>query len=130
MAEKYKKILVLESNSSVSQTLIAYLIGEGFKVFSTKDGDKGLEIIAKNQPDLVLLNILEPAIDEMATLKKLRSNSKSKDIPVVILANSGNIKTIADALENKVHTFLVRSDWDFEGIIKKIQERLETDGLH
>ncbi len=129
MAEKYKKILVMENKSSALQMLIAYLIGEGFRVFKVKDENKGLEIISKKRPDLVLLDIFEPAMDGMATLKKLRANSLGKDIPVIVLANLGDIKTIAEALENKVYTFLVKSDWDFEGIIKKIQERLKTEEL-
>ncbi len=125
MAEKSKKILILENKSSISQMLIAYLIGEGFRVFKAKDEKKGLEIITKRRPDLVLLNIFEPAIDGMVALKKLRANSWGKDIPVIILADSGDVKAVAEALENKVYTFLIKSDWDFEGIIRKIQERLK-----
>lgn len=125
MAEKHKKILVMENRSSVSQILTAYLIGEGFRVFRAKDENKGLEIISKKRPDLVLLNIVEPAVEEMTMLKKLRADSWGKNIPIMILADSGDIKTIAEALENKVYAFLVKSDWDFEGIIQKIQEKLK-----
>ncbi len=125
MAEKYKKILVMENKSSALQMLIAYLIGEGFRVFKVKDENKGLEIISKKRPDLVLLDIFEPAMDGMATLKKLRANSLGKDIPVIVLTNLEKLEDVGRALELGANAYLVKASYSLEEVVEKIKQALK-----
>lgn len=69
-----KKILIVEDDEALSKTLTAVLEAEGFTVISASDGQKGLDLALKEQPDLIALDLVLPSLGGLEICQKLREH--------------------------------------------------------
>ncbi len=76
------KILVVDDEKSIADIIKFNLEKEGFSVITGYDGEEGLKLVEKANPDLVLLDIMMPKIDGIQVLKEIR---KKYDTPVIML---------------------------------------------
>ena len=79
-----EKILVVEDETDLANTLIYNLEQEGFSVIGTSSGLKAMELAKKNRPALVILDIMLPDISGIEVCRKLRASDYA-DIPVLML---------------------------------------------
>ena len=119
-----KKILIVEDDSILQKALQEFLTGEGFEIFSALDGEEGIKMGKEKNPDLVLLDIILPRKDGYEVLKELKSDEKTKKIPVVLLTNLGSLNDVEKALEMGATTYLIKADYKLEEVAKKIKEIL------
>jgi len=78
------QILCIDDDPDVIEILRKYLVPEGYSVVGALSGDEGIETAAKIKPALITLDIMMPKKDGWQVLRELKSNSATKDIPVVI----------------------------------------------
>jgi signal transduction histidine kinase/DNA-binding response OmpR family regulator/HAMP domain-containing protein len=78
------QILSIDDDPDVIEILRKYLVPEGYSVVGALSGDEGIEMAAKIKPALITLDIMMPKKDGWQVLRELKSNSATKDIPVVI----------------------------------------------
>lgn len=84
------KVLLIEDDPMVVRMYERKLKKEGFQVSLAFNGEEGLEQVKKNKPDFILLDIMMPKMNGIDTLKALKADPNSKDIPVVMLTNLGD----------------------------------------
>lgn len=77
------KILVVDDEELIREVVKEYLLLENFLVEEADDGDKAIEMIKKEEYDLVILDIMMPKKDGFQTMKELK---QIKDIPVLMLS--------------------------------------------
>lgn len=80
-----QKILVVDDEIDIRIFLEKMLKKEGYSVIKAQDGLEALERIAKEKPDLVILDVMMPLMDGMEVLQKIKSNPKTRNLPVVML---------------------------------------------
>jgi len=78
-------ILIVEDNPLNLELARDILEGAGYEVLSAMQAREGMRIARDEQPDLVLLDIRLPDLDGMQTVKLLKEDASTKDIPVVAL---------------------------------------------
>jgi CheY-like chemotaxis protein len=126
--QKQKTILVAEDEKSLREALIDILNMENFITIEAKNGREGVELALLKHPDLILLDIIMPEMDGMATLKKIRENKWGVNIPVIILTNLSTVKNREQLVDDKVASrptyYLIKSDWKLLDIVKKIEKIL------
>lgn len=120
-----KKILFIEDEPSLQKTVNEVLTQEGFKVFSALDGEKGLKLIKKEKPDLVLLDLILPKKDGFEVLKEIKEDKETKDIPVIILTNLEGVGDVEKALSLGAATYLVKAGYELEEIVTKVKQALK-----
>ena len=83
------KVLVVDDDPDIRDVLEALLEGEGFETVLANDGEQALEAIKKENPDLMVLDLLMPVMDGFAVCKQLQDPrwSKWKNMPVLILTS-------------------------------------------
>ncbi|MBK5093325.1 MAG: response regulator [Actinobacteria bacterium] len=83
------KILVVDDDPDIRDVLEALLEGEGFEVVLANNGEQALEAVKSENPDLMILDLLMPAMDGFAVCKQLQDPrwSKWKNMPVLILTS-------------------------------------------
>jgi CheY-like chemotaxis protein len=118
------KILVIEDEASLLKSLTEFLTDEKFEVASASDGEMGLTLAKKEKPDLILLDLILPKKDGYEVLEELKQDENLKKIPVILLTNLENPEDIEKAFEKGVSTYLVKSNYKLEDIVKKIKETL------
>lgn len=95
MSEATKNILIVEDEPDVLKMTAFRLKKAGYEVMTTTDGEKALEMVEKEGPDLIFLDLNLPVIDGYEVCRKLKANNRLKEIPVVILsASADGIKEI------------------------------------
>lgn len=80
-----KAVLLVDDDPSIRKLLKAALRKNGYETLECSSGEKALEIIAKENLDAVILDIVLPEMDGLDTLKKIRNNHHSATIPVIML---------------------------------------------
>ena len=82
--EKNKKtILIIDDEKPIVDILVYNLEKEGYKTLSANDGVEGVELALKENPDLILLDIMLPKMDGLSVCKKIRLNL---NVPILMLS--------------------------------------------
>lgn len=98
MLEKKKVLIVDDSKFNIN--LLADLLKEDYKVMPAKSGEQALNIINSDKcPDLVLLDIVMPEMDGYEVCKAIKSNDKTKDLPVIFITANTDENSIEKAYD-------------------------------
>src|SRR2546423_15536354 len=90
---KYMKILIIEDEANIAQVLRLYLEQANYTVLVASDGVAGLELHAREHPDLVILDLMLPALDGMEVCRRIRAWANT---PILMLtARQGEEDRIA-----------------------------------
>src|SRR3989449_1928673 len=81
------KVLYIEDNDDNVYMLKMRLelLGD-FEVLTAEDGEKGCEVAAAEQPDIILMDLEMPVIDGWEATRRLKGNPQTRDIPVIVLS--------------------------------------------
>lgn len=81
-----KRILVIDDEADIREIASMSLkITKQWEVFTAASGAEGVAIAAAEQPDAILLDVIMPGVDGLATLRSLNTNSATQHIPVLLL---------------------------------------------
>jgi DNA-binding response OmpR family regulator len=105
-----KKIVIVEDNEALADIYKTRLELAGYSVFVANDGIAALYIIQKELPDLVLLDLMVPAIAGDEVLKRMRSSEWGKDIPVQIISNLNEADAPAGLRTLGIEGYTVKSN--------------------
>lgn len=122
---KKQKILIAEDDKFISRAYGNGLQQAGFEVLIAADGIKAKEMIKKNKPDLILLDLIMPEKDGFDVLKEIKKDSKLKKIPVLILSNLGQDPDMEKGKELGADDYLVKTDYSMNKVIDKVKSYLE-----
>ncbi len=81
-----KKIVYIEDDLEMTYLIKLILEKKGYEIISTNDGLEGFEIIEREKPDLVLLDLMMPNIDGWDIYHQLQSNENTNQIPVIVIS--------------------------------------------
>ena len=82
-----KPLVVVVEDEADIQDVIAYnLKRDGYEVLTASRGDEGLSLIQAKMPDLVILDLMLPGIDGLTICQQLRTDPKTKNLPIIILS--------------------------------------------
>ena len=125
------RILIVDDEKNIVRSLTEILTDEGYEVTNTEDGIKALEIIQKDPPDLVLLDIWLPGMDGIEVLKTVKVYHP--EIEVLIMSGHGTIDTAVKATKLGAQDFiekpfsLDRITQSIAGVLKNKNSRLRTE---
>lgn len=117
-----KKILIIEDDSVLRDTLQKKLNLEGYNALTAEDGEIGLKKIKQASPDLVLLDILMPEKNGMEVLEQIKKDEKLKRIPVIMISNSGQSVEIKKVLELGAVDYLIKANFDPDEVVAKVRK--------
>lgn len=115
------KVLVVEDEEILLTGLKEEISSGGYEVEGAVDGVEGLEKVKSFKPDLILLDLLMPKMDGMEMLQKLKTDSETRDIPVVILTNLSDYEKISEALSLGAMDYLVKANYRLEDLLDKVR---------
>ncbi|MEG0794161.1 MAG: response regulator, partial [Lachnospiraceae bacterium] len=87
-----EKILVID-DSLLEQKILSDMLKEDYQIIGAQNGEDGIELAKREKPSLILLDIIMPGLDGFETLKKLKNDRRTMNIPVVILTAIEDEKT-------------------------------------
>ncbi|WP_257263707.1 SpoIIE family protein phosphatase [Endozoicomonas sp. ONNA2] len=120
-------ILVIDDDTIVRESIVAYLKGIGFKTHEAENGQQGLHIFRECQPDLILCDLRMPVMDGLTMLGQVRS--EASDIPFIVVSGAGVMTDVVEALHLGASDFLVKPIVDLEVLEYAINRALEKAQL-
>lgn len=128
-----QKILIVEDEESLLNVLSDEFTERGFEVIGAQDGAEGLSRALREQPDVILLDIIMPVMDGITMMQWLRKeNEWGEKVPIILLSN---LTPNADALESieKLREeggqsnlrYVQKSEWMLSDVVDAVQEQLE-----
>jgi DNA-binding LytR/AlgR family response regulator len=116
-----KKILVIEDDESINDSIKEFLENEDFQVFSASNGREGLNLALKECPDLIVCDILMPGMNGYEVLSEL--SKKEADIPFIFLTAKIERDDIRKGMEIGADDYLTKP-FKLEELLKAIEVRL------
>lgn len=124
MTEEIKiKVLCVEDEQEIRDTMAEILRDEGFDVVEAHDGKAGFEAFLHYKPDIIVSDIMMPEVDGYAFLKMVReSKDKRNAVPFIFLSALGQKDNIIKGIHLLANDYLVKPI-DFDLLIAKIREK-------
>ncbi len=120
------KILVIDDQKSIRNTLKDILEYEGHEVELAEDGPQGVEKFNANKVDVVLCDIKMPDMDGIEVLEKIMEISP--DVPVIMISGHGNIDTAVEAIKKGAYDF-IEKPLDLNRLLVTIRNGLDKKEL-
>ena len=79
------RLLVVEDDDDLREVLVESLRREGYEVLTAADGERALEVVDQEQPDLVCLDVMMPGLDGIEVCRRLRADPRFEDLPILML---------------------------------------------
>jgi DNA-binding response OmpR family regulator len=119
-----KRILIIEDEEILMNLLQRKLLQEGYEVSVARDGDEGLKTMRENSPDLILLDILMPRVSGIEVMEEMQRDGRLKDIPVIIISNSGQPVEIDQAQKLGAKDWLIKTEFDPQEVVEKVKKQI------
>jgi len=94
-----KKILIVDDEKDIVDIMTIFLNEEGYIITCAYDGIEALDKINCNKPDLIILDVMMPKMDVFSLNLKLKENSETKNIPVILMTGKSDLRKIEEAKE-------------------------------
>ena len=117
-----KKILIVDDEEQLALAVKIRLQSKGYQVLTAPDGRQALELIAQQQPDLVILDILMPVMDGYSCLRELNRRFGRGRLPVIILTARDRMKDLFE-LEG-IEDYVIKP-FDHEDLLVRIERVLK-----
>ena len=95
-----KKAIIVEDHPDSMEVLALQLEKLGFSVISANNGREGVEKAITETPDLILMDIMMPGMDDREATRRIRSNPETKDIPILaatVLFKESDLRSCIEA---------------------------------
>ncbi len=102
------KILVIDDSSVICDLVKFTLTMKNHEVITAKDGDSGIKAAKKDQPDLILLDILMPKMNGYEACSILKKDELTKNIPIFILSAKGQMSDLEQAFKFGADNYITK----------------------
>lgn len=122
------KILIIDDERGIRNTLREILADEGYEVDVAENGKQGLEMAQAKAYDLIFTDIKMPEMDGIELLSALKSGEEAIETPVVMISGHGDVETAVQALKIGAYDFLLKP-LDLNRILITTKNALESKNL-
>ena len=127
-----KRILAVDDERHIVRLIQVNLERAGYEVMTAGDGLQALEVVAKDRPDLIVLDWMMPQLNGMETLKRLKANPATNNIPVIMLTAKSQDADVFKGWQSGCDCYLTKpfNPMELLAFVKRIFTELEnpTDG--
>ena len=126
-----KKVLMIEDEPDIIGLVTHYLEKEGYRMTAVRDGAKGLKQIQAELPDLLILDVMLPGMDGLEICRRLRADSKSAALPILMLTAKGEETDRVVGLEMGADDYLTKpfSPKELTARVKALLRRVERSEI-
>lgn len=117
------RVLVIDDEAIVRDSIVAYLEDSGFDVIEAENGLEGVACFKSQQPDIVLCDLRMPQMDGLAVLKEI--NILSPMIPFIVVSGAGVMADVVEALRLGACDYLIKPIIDLEVLEHSVRRNLK-----
>lgn len=129
MMKENARIVLIEDDETLVQTLAEVLRGAGYVVDVGKDGREGLDRVEEREPDLILLDIIMPKVDGFEVLQKLKHRGITERVPVIVFTNLGQEEDRNECMKLGARDYIVKASMDIDEVLNMVKRELEKQEM-
>jgi PAS domain S-box-containing protein len=122
-----KNILVIDDDQAVRESLAAFLEDREFHVITAANGRLGLDVVAREAVDVVIVDLRMPEVDGLEVLTRVRRDRPR--LPVIVVSGTGDIADVVEALRLGAWDYVLKPIEDMSVLTYAIQRSLERADL-
>jgi CheY-like chemotaxis protein len=123
-----QRVLVADDDPAVVEMVRQLLGEEGWQVGAAADGRQALDQIARQRPDLLLLDLIMPGVDGFEVLRRLREQPETAGLPVVVITAKDLSAQEREELRRCTARVIEKEGMDRERLLKELRESLKGLG--
>lgn len=123
--QQHNRVLVVDDNPADIRLISSILETEGIPTFSADGGGKGIEIIGREKPSLIVLDLIMPDLSGFEVIEKLHEAEQTKNIPIIAMTSKDLSSDELRHLKHQVQGVVNKSSFereDFLSTIKKLRK--------
>ena len=117
------KILIIDDESDITETLSYMLQARNFDVVTANSGQEGLDKVKRDRPDLILLDIMMPEMDGYKVCNKLKHDKDTKNLPIIMLTAKGEADSVIKSYDSGANDYVVKP-FSLSTLISRINDCL------
>lgn len=125
---KELKVVIVEDNTALADIYKIRLELIGYKCFAAYDGQEALEIIERELPDLVLLDLMVPKIAGDEILRRMRASEWGKDIRVFVISNLDEVNAPQGLRQLGIEGYVVKANLSNDQLDQLVDNILKPKG--
>lgn len=103
-----KKILVVDDEKHIVRLVEVNLQRAGYEVVVAYDGVQALDVVKREKPDMIVLDVMMPRMNGFEVLKNLKANPETQEIPVIMLTAKAQDADIFKGWQSGVDSYLTK----------------------
>lgn len=123
--EKQYKILIIDDDPFLSEIYSLKFKLSGFEVFTAVNGEKALEAVKENIPDVILLDLVMPKMDGFETLAALRKISELDKTAIIVFSNLGQKEDVDRGYRLGANDYLIKTRFTPSEVVEKVRGLLK-----
>lgn len=100
------KLLVVDDDKDVTETLAQMLLRAGYEVVAAFDGEEALRKVTEENPDIILLDLMMPKLNGFEVLREIRAHHQDKWRPVIIISAQTELETMKKCYDMEADHYL------------------------
>lgn len=119
-----KKILIVDDEPDIIEILRFRLEKKGYRVVAAFDGEEALDQVEKEQPDLIVLDLMMPKMDGAEVCRRLKRNPAYQEIPIIMLTAKARDVDKMEGISLGADDYIVKP-YDAQVLFKSMEEILK-----
>ncbi len=119
---RFPRVVVVDDTSEARRLIRRILQSQGdFEIFEATNGREALELIARELPDLVILDLMMPEVDGFAVLDSLRSQPETANIPVIVATAKELTVDEKSRLQGQIQSLMLKGDFLNDEFLEEVR---------
>lgn len=119
------RILAVDDDAAIAEMVSILLRGRGYEVATAPDGPSALQILARNDVDVVLLDLMLPGMDGIEICRKIRETS---NVPIIMLTARSDTADVVEGLDAGADDYLTKP-FEPEELVARIRTRVRRNAV-
>lgn len=119
-------IAIIEDDQVINQMYRMKFEAAGFEVVSASDGEAGVKVVQRANPDIILLDLQMPNMNGTEALQKIRHQPDNANTPVIILTNLGEEEAPAELRRLGIDSYIVKANLTPSQVVARVKETLNS----
>lgn len=122
--EERKKILLVDDDPFILDMYVLKFKERNFEIITATDGKTGLEKIRHDKPDVVLLDIVMPALDGFDVLQELKKQKPDHPMKIILLTNLGQKEDVERGMSLGADDYIIKAHFTPSEVVDKVNSLL------
>jgi threonine synthase len=119
---RFSRVVVVDDTAEARRLIRRILQSQGdFEIFEATDGREAIELVTKERPDLVILDLMMPEVDGFAVLDALRSNRETANIPVIVATAKELTVDEKSRLQGQIQSLMLKGDFLNDEFLEEVR---------